>query len=123
MSSNCQIALNCAPCFAPNNAPLIGVVRQATEGPARSVALGLSAAERAGDAWTAGSGRSVAVFESPAGVAGFDDIAVVGEPVEHGGGHLGVAEHLGPIGEGEDVDTTALRCIGDVLERRCELVL
>ena len=25
----------------------------------------------------------------------------MGEPVEHGGGHLGVAEHLRPIGEGE----------------------
>ena len=51
--------------------------------------------------WTAGSGRSIAVFESPAGVAGLDDVAVVGEPVEHGGGHLGVAEHLGPVGEGK----------------------
>jgi hypothetical protein len=25
----------------------------------------------------------------------------MGEPVEHCGGHLGVAEHLRPIGEGE----------------------
>ena len=38
---------------------------------------------------------SVAVFESPAGIAGLDDVAVVGQPVEHGGRHLGVAEHLG----------------------------
>ena len=34
-------------------------------------------------------GGSAAVFEAPAGIAGLDDIAVVGEPVEHGGGHLG----------------------------------
>ena len=26
---------------------------------------------------------------------------MVGEAIEHGGGHLGVAEHLRPIGEGE----------------------
>ena len=44
---------------------------------------------------------SVAVFEPPAGVAGLDDIAMMGQAIEHGGGHLGVAEHLGPIGEGE----------------------
>jgi hypothetical protein len=44
---------------------------------------------------------SAAVFEAPAGVAGLDDVAVMGEAVEHGGGHLGVAEDLGPISEGE----------------------
>jgi hypothetical protein len=44
---------------------------------------------------------SAAVFESPAGIAGLDDIAVMGQAIEHGGGHLGVAEHLGPISEGE----------------------
>ena len=50
-----------------------------------------------------GRGRvlSASVLEAPAGVAGLDDVAVVGQAVEHGGGHLGVAEHLGPIGEGE----------------------
>ena len=48
-----------------------------------------------------GGFSSAAVFESPAGVAGLDDVAVMGEAVEHGGGHLGVAEDLGPIGEGE----------------------
>ena len=26
---------------------------------------------------------------------------MVGDAVEHGGGHLGVAEDLGPVGEGE----------------------
>ena len=42
-----------------------------------------------------------AVFEPPACVAGLDDVAMVGQSVEHGGGHFGVAEHLWPIGEGE----------------------
>ena len=46
-------------------------------------------------------GGSRAVFEPPARVAGFDDIAVVRQPVEHGRRHFGVAEHLRPIGEGE----------------------
>ena len=44
---------------------------------------------------------SAAVFEAPGVVAGLDDIAVVGQPIEHGGRHLGVAKDLGPIGEGE----------------------
>jgi hypothetical protein len=39
--------------------------------------------------------RSVSVLEAPAGVAGFDDVAVVRQAVEHGSRHLGVAEHLG----------------------------
>jgi hypothetical protein len=43
----------------------------------------------------------VAVLEPPAGIAGLDDIAVMGQPIQHGGGHLGVAEDLRPIGEGE----------------------
>jgi hypothetical protein len=44
---------------------------------------------------------SVSVFEAPAGVAGLDDVAVVRQSIEHGGGHFDVAEHLGPIGEGK----------------------
>ena len=38
--------------------------------------------------------RSGAVLEAPAFVAGLDDLAMVGEPIEHGGGHLGVAEQV-----------------------------
>jgi hypothetical protein len=45
--------------------------------------------------------RSGAVFEAPAFVSGLDDVAVVSEAVEHGGGQFGVAEHLRPVGEGE----------------------
>jgi len=37
---------------------------------------------------------SASVLEPPAGVAGLDDIAMVGQPVEHGGRHLGVAGDL-----------------------------
>ena len=42
-----------------------------------------------------------AVFEAPAFVAGLDDLAVMGQAIEHGGGHFSVAEDLRPIGEGE----------------------
>ena len=44
---------------------------------------------------------SGAVFEPPALVAGFDDVAVVRQSVEHGGRHFGVAEHLRPVGKSE----------------------
>jgi hypothetical protein len=47
------------------------------------------------------SRRLCAIFEAPAVVAGLDDVAVVGQPVEHGGCLLGVAEHLRPVGEGQ----------------------
>ena len=42
-----------------------------------------------------------AVLEAPTLVAGLDDIAVVSEAIEHSGCHLGVAEHLRPIGESQ----------------------
>ena len=42
---------------------------------------------------------SASVFEPPAGVAGLDDVVMVGQAVEHGSGHLGIAEDLRPIGE------------------------
>jgi len=52
--------------------------------------------------WAAGSGRFLgSIFEAPAFVSGLDDIAMMSEPIEHGGRHLGVTEHLRPIGEGE----------------------
>ena len=40
-------------------------------------------------------------FKSPAVVAGLDDVAVVDQPVEQRGGHLGVAEHARPFAEGK----------------------
>ncbi len=53
---------------------------------------------KAGQALIGGSG---AVLEAPGVVAGLDDLAVVGEPVEQRGGHLGVAEDGRPFAEGE----------------------
>src|SRR5450755_388918 len=44
---------------------------------------------------------SGAVLEAPALVAGLDDVAMVGQSIEHGSGHLGVAEDLRPVGEGK----------------------
>ena len=49
---------------------------------------------------TAGTG-SGAVFEAPALVAGFDALAVMGELVEQGCGHLWNAEDRRPLAEGE----------------------
>ena len=40
-------------------------------------------------------------LEAPTVVAGFDDIAVVGQAIEQRGGHLGVAEHARPFAEGQ----------------------
>src|SRR5215475_14106783 len=45
-------------------------------------------------------GRSGSVFESPAFVAGLDDIAVVSEAVEQCRGHFGVAKYIRPFAEG-----------------------
>jgi hypothetical protein len=43
----------------------------------------------------------VAAFKAPAVVAGLDDVAVVGQPVEQRSRHFGVAEHAGPFTEGK----------------------
>ena len=37
----------------------------------------------------------ISVPEPPAVVAGLDDIAVLGEPIQQGCGYLGVAEYIG----------------------------
>ena len=44
---------------------------------------------------------SGASLEAPALVSGLDDVAVVREAVEEGGGHLGIAEDARPFAEGE----------------------
>lgn len=41
-----------------------------------------------------------AVLEAPAFVAGFYDVAVVGQPIEQSRCHFGVAEDAGPFAEG-----------------------
>jgi hypothetical protein len=43
----------------------------------------------------------IAAFESPTVVPRFEDVAVVSQAVEQRGGHLGVAEHAGPLAEGK----------------------
>ena len=40
-------------------------------------------------------------LEAPAVIAGFNDVAMVGQAIEQGGGHLGVAEHTWPFAESE----------------------
>jgi hypothetical protein len=40
-------------------------------------------------------------FEAEAVVAGFNDVAVMGETIEHGGCHLGVAEDASPFAEAQ----------------------
>jgi hypothetical protein len=42
-----------------------------------------------------------AVAQPPGVVAGLHDVAVVGDAIQQRGGHLGVAEHLPPFGEGQ----------------------
>jgi hypothetical protein len=63
----------------------------------------------------------VSAFESPAVIAGLDDVAVMGQPVEQRGGHLGVAEHTGPFAKGEigcDDDGGALVESADEMEQK-----
>src|ERR1051325_1123387 len=44
---------------------------------------------------------STAVLEAPALVAGFDDVAVMSQPIQQCRCHLGIAEDARPFGEGE----------------------
>ena len=39
--------------------------------------------------------------EAEAVVSGFKDVAVVGEAIEQGSGHFGIAEYAGPLAEAE----------------------
>jgi hypothetical protein len=48
-----------------------------------------------------GEDGSIAVPEAPAVIAGLDDVAMMRQAIQHGGGHAGVAKHLRPIGEGQ----------------------
>jgi len=45
----------------------------------------------------------VAALEPSAVIAGFDDIAVVGQAIEQRGGHFGIGEYARPFTEGEVV--------------------
>ena len=77
---------------------LPGVKRLSILTPDRRAKLTPLSGNRA--AGTAGGG-SGAVLEAPALVAGLDDLAMMGETVEQGCGHLGVAEDGWPFAEGE----------------------
>ena len=60
-----------------------------------------------------------AVFKAPGLVAGFDDLAVVGEAIEECGRHLGIAEDCRPFTKGEvggDDDRGALVEAADQVE-------
>ena len=62
-----------------------------------------------------------AVLEAEAVVAGLDDVAMMGQAVEQGRGHLGVTEHAGPFAEAEvggDDDTGALIELGEQVEEQ-----
>jgi catechol 2,3-dioxygenase-like lactoylglutathione lyase family enzyme len=59
--------------------------------------------------------------EPEAVVAGLQDVAVVREPVEQGGGHLGIAEHASPFTEAEvggDDDAGLLVELGEQVEQQ-----
>jgi len=61
------------------------------------------------------------VLHPPAVVAGLDDVAVVGETIEQGRGHLGVAEHRRSLGElqvGGDDDRGVLVEAADQVEQQ-----
>ena len=45
--------------------------------------------------------KSVSVFEPPTGITGLDDVAVMGQTVEHGSRHFCIAKNLWPICKGE----------------------
>ena len=66
-------------------------------------------------------GGSGAVLEAPALVAGFDDVAMMGEAVEQRGRHLWIAEHARPFAEGEiggDEDRSSLVEPADEMEQQ-----
>src|SRR4051794_31043122 len=110
----CQTARKRDPVSAPNRDPhrrlRSGRPRSPWRGPARdaqcphkrrSGARGEALWTPGGDprwARTVGSG---AVFEAPALVAGFENVAVMGQAIEQRRRHLGVAEYARPFGEGE----------------------
>jgi hypothetical protein len=63
-----------------------------------------------------------ACLEAEAVVSGFQDLAAVGETIEQGGGHLGVAEDCGPLAEAEvggDDDAGALVELAQQVKQQC----
>jgi hypothetical protein len=65
--------------------------------------------------------RSGAGAEAEAVISGFEDMTVVGEAIEEGCGHLGVAEHASPLTEAEvggDDDAGLLVKLGEQMEQQ-----
>jgi len=63
----------------------------------------------------------IAAFESPAVIAGLDDVAMASQAVEQRGRHLCIAEHAGPLAEreiGGDDDGGALVEPADEVEQQ-----
>lgn len=63
-----------------------------------------------------------AALEAEAVISGLEDMAVIGEPVEQGRGHLGVAEDGGPFGEAEiggDDHAGTLMELAQQVEQQC----
>ena len=63
----------------------------------------------------------VAAFEAPTVVAGFHDVAMMGQAVEQRGRHLGITEHAGPFAErevGGDDDRRSLVKPADEMEQQ-----
>jgi hypothetical protein len=62
-----------------------------------------------------------AALEAPAVIAGFDDVAMMGQAIEQCGCHLGVAEHARPFTEGQvggDDDRCAFIEPADEMEQK-----
>ena len=61
------------------------------------------------------------MFEPPAFVAGFEDVAVMRQPIQQCGGHFGVAEYRRPFGKrqiGGDDDRGAFVEAADEVEQQ-----
>ena len=94
MSAACQPALKRDPLSAPKRDPSRWLGERAWR-------AGACRLRRRVRRVSGVEGRSGAVLEAPALVAGLNDVAVVSEPVEERGGHLGVAEDAWPFPERE----------------------
>ena len=62
-----------------------------------------------------------AVPEAEAVVSGFKDVAMMGQAIEQGGGHFGIAKDTAPLGEGQigrDDHAGALVKLGQQVEQQ-----
>ena len=83
---------NGTPDFPPKGTPMLRLAGAVALAPAQLVGIAQPGRTR---------GRSSAVLEAPALVAGLDDVAAVGEAVEQRGRHFGIDEDARPFAESE----------------------